>query len=339
MNSVYVCIPRRLLLNPPIKYRGSTARARVTSFEFHVISGVLIEAWAAISHQQHGQAWITTGATIETQRQQYDRFADDWREVRQQRRHGASKYEAPAPQMHYTFTTRTSYKPLPRNRAMQAAGRKGYRAERKRLRSHAPTQPALIDVSHYRLLRSARLPDNGHCLRALPAALDRLRHSVGDSVPLLIGWQEESGRLRLQVASEWLSGGYARVPLPLPRSAAALALYLFLFAIRTNSYQKHSHSFALLCDRLGLPRRWGGAVAKRRIDAALDQINDLLAKLDRATLDRHNIRVPLGYRIESVDDGSGVRFIAVQDNRPDDMDAPEQAVQTNKASEAVDDGN
>src|SRR5262245_52478287 len=53
-----VCIPRRLLLEPPLAHRGNCAPGTVTPFQFALLTGILVIArhkWDAAGHPNDRQ--------------------------------------------------------------------------------------------------------------------------------------------------------------------------------------------------------------------------------------------------------------------------------------------
>jgi hypothetical protein len=315
----YVCIPRRLLLHPPIAHRGSDASARVTPFEFAVLTGILVEARAAASHVGHVKSFAAAGKDIALERTFGDEFDQDWKQTQRRRRHGQP---AAAPERYHAWAGEDgpfdhSYKPrMKRAQALKRAGSVAYRRERKKLRRH-PVDTT-VTVTRYALLRSAGLPNKGGNHRKLAGALDRLCKAVGGGDPPLLDWKEqEDGRLRLEVSRHWLQKPYARLPLPLPRQPTVLAFLLFATAFSGPHFRsnKTSIGFSQLCDRLGVSLQWGSAVANRAVAAALNALNDWLEalKFDRGALAKLKppITLPASYTMQAVgDDGSGVRLKA-----------------------------
>jgi hypothetical protein len=305
----------------------------VTPFEFHVLSGVLVQAQAAASEAAHAKAFEAGAGAIALEQHLATQFKQDWQRVKQIRRRGG---HAEAPERYHTFGGSVanggyaiSHKPkLPRAKALRKAGHIVYQKEHKKARRH-PTD-VLLTTTRYALLRSARLANAGRNLRKLDATLDRLCHPVGDGEPPLIGWKQEGERLCLQVAREWLQPPYARMPLPLPHHAIALSLALFATAVSDGEANKRGAiAFAKFCDRLGL-RYWGNRVAIRSIQRALDIVNDQLQALDEAqrhALAEEEVFPPAYYTIEPVDDdGSAVRILAHrwQLEEPEEEDEEEE---------------
>jgi hypothetical protein len=317
----YVCIPRRLLLHPPIAHRGSTASARVSAFEFAILAGVLVEARIAASHVGHVKSFAAGGKDIALERTFGDELKQEWKEVKRLRLHGE---HAAAPERYHAWRSSEdgghdhAYKPrMQRGKALKRAGSLAYHKERKKLRRRP--LDSTVTVTRYALLRSACLPKNGGNQRDLAGALDRLCKPVGGGAPPLLDWREqEDGRLRLEVSRQWLQKPYARLPLPLPRQPTALAFLLFASGItgpgaRTS---KRSIGFAQLCDRLGVSLQRGERVATRALEGALHAMNDWLEALqpERAALAKLKptlITPPASYSMTAVgDDRSGVQLQA-----------------------------
>lgn len=108
-------------------------------------------------------------------------------------------------------------------------------------------------------------------LSRVPAALDRLCCDVGNLPPPLHSWRRlKTSNLSLEVAGHWLSPPWVKIHLPLPlRSPAALALHLFVASIKFGSFAKGKMKFVALCERLGVPTRYGS----RSINNAIDVLN------------------------------------------------------------------
>jgi hypothetical protein len=315
-NPLYVFVPQRLVLTPPIAHRGSNASARVSPFEFAVLAGVLIEARAAVGNAHHTQAYQAAKSTIVQERELHQNFREKWRSVKKRRRLGE---QVEAPVRRHTFPVHfvndhdyNPHKPMKLKRALKRAGRYKYQDELRRLRRHHAPDDVVLTVSRYALLRSAGLANNGNNLRKLDQALDRLCRAVGGGEPPLVSWQVDAGKLELHVSGEWLRPPYVALPMPLPRNATTLALTLFVQGIRTERSYKKAISLAALCDRLGVPS-WGPTAANRSINAALDSLNELLAKLDRAALSKYKVYPLASYDIEEVGNG-GVRIVGNLDN-------------------------
>jgi hypothetical protein len=331
-------LPRRLLLHPPIARRGSTASARVTPFEFHLLVGVLVQAQAAASDAVHAKAFEAGARAIALEQHLATQFKQEWQEVKQRRRRGEP---AEAPERYHTFAgidgSTHSYKPLkPRAKAVRWAGHLKYQKAHRRARRNP--DDVVLTITRYALLRSAGLANAGSNLRKLEAALDRLCRAVGDGIPPLLGWKQEGKRLCLQVAREWLQPPYARFPLPLPPSATALALALFAWGVTDGEppNKRGSIGFAQLCDRLDVPR-WGNRVLNRTVKRALDIVNDQLEALDpqRGALAKERVFPPESYEIEAVY-GNKVRVLARSYQLDEcELEEPEQDEQPTKQESVV----
>jgi hypothetical protein len=327
---LYVCLPMRLLKQPPIAHRGSNASARISPFQCKLMSAVLAEAWAVVSDANFAKAWRKGGKDIASENALANQYKEDWQHVDQQRDRGQ---HAEAPERYHTFGRSDdggwlshSYKPkAPRPKALKRAGRTGFWGRLKWLRRHGPTEPVWVEISCCRLLRSAGIAKKGTNLRKLEAVLDRLCQPVGGgaqpSEPPLLLWKiAENGKLRLLVSAEWLRPPFKPLPLPLPNNATALALLLWLSGIRTDPFyaKQQAIGFRQLCQRLDLPR-WGDKVATDTIRAALNTVNKWLKRLRRAApqhvnyraaLYQYEIELPAYYEIEPVDDDTALRFIS-----------------------------
>jgi hypothetical protein len=327
MNSkpLYVCIPRRLLLHPPIAHRGSNASARVTPFEFAVLAGVLVEARAELYRHHHELASAAGRNAMERQRGHYRSYTEDCRRCKAKRARGQ---HADWPQITYEFDPHRFYderkhnlhKPIPIKEAIQVAGRVAYRNKLQRLRKQPPPPVLQLKLSCYSLLRAAGLANNGDNNRRLDGALDRLCREVGSgALPALASWRTQAGQLELQVAGAWLAPPYACIGLPLPRSATALALTLFLQAIHSDrAYPRWSH-LPSLCARLGLPWR-GPERAWRALDRALEIVNQLTSaqsESERPGGLYGDEFVPAWYELVPFR-GKGVRFKAYREDERDD---------------------
>jgi hypothetical protein len=347
-----VYLPHAILLRPPIAARGSDASARVSTFEFKILAGVLVEARAALSDVGHVRAYAAAGETIKRQGEEYRRFGERWEEVQWARRvERKSKRQAPAPKMRYTFNARryqgddyNAHKPMSRKRTMKLAGREGYKNERERQRRIVP-EDLMVTVSAYQLLRSSGLASKGRNLRKLHAALARLCEPVGDSPPPLLSCgarnglvrpdgrtsQDEDGRLHLLVSAAWLRPPTTKFPMPLPDNAAALALALFVRAVSGPHAKRGAIALRPLCDRLGISLQRGNKAALHTLRAALDLVNEWLEALMpvRGALAKYEVYPAAAYKLITVDDHSAARFVAEDynlDERELLEDEPEEVV-------------
>jgi hypothetical protein len=316
--ALFVCLPRRLLLHPPIAHRGSTASARVTPFEFAVLAGVLVEARAELHRQHFARARKAAGKAIERQRQHYQSYTDDC-EVCKDKRSRGGQATAEWPTIRYEFdvsrlrdeSKHNLYKPMPIKEAIKITGKVVYRNTLRRLRRQPPPAELSFSLSRYVLLYSAALPKNGANHYKLAAALNRLCQQVGDDAAPVQSWTEQAGQLQLQVAGQWLAPPYVCIRMPLPRSATALALLLFLNAVHNDRSYKCWSNFRGLCDRLGISRHWGPGRAWNAIKRALQSINELIARQDGPCPGRSGIDEfrAAWYEMQWID-GKGVRFKA-----------------------------
>jgi hypothetical protein len=65
---LYVCIPRKVATNPPIRHRVDRDKVRVTPFQFAVLAGVLYGAWAARRAEHHAKAMQAGDAAVKVDR-------------------------------------------------------------------------------------------------------------------------------------------------------------------------------------------------------------------------------------------------------------------------------
>ena len=124
--------------------------------------------------------------------------------------------------------------------------------------------------------------------KLVDAALNRLSRPVGGGEKsLVVDWEElPNKKLLIQVSGQWLQPPYVPVATPLPRTPTAMALYLFLHSIETNNtYSRTDSSMIGLCERLGIPTRFGNAVASQLLDRALKSVNEHIKRLDHDELE------------------------------------------------------
>jgi hypothetical protein len=74
---LYVAIPRKLLITPPIAHRGSNDSARVPPFEWFVMSAVLIEARAMANDDRRTKQLAAGAAMGEAEIADDNRFNED----------------------------------------------------------------------------------------------------------------------------------------------------------------------------------------------------------------------------------------------------------------------
>jgi hypothetical protein len=321
----FVCVPKRLCLDPAIAHRGQAEGANVTQFEFGILTAVLVAARNQWREQRHRVNFQAGGDDIALDKDLSKQFKEDWRRTKKARRRGEA---AEAPQRFHPWRIESpTHKPMKDSKAHPKAGRKGYQRSKQNESSLAP-ELIKVTLSRFALLRCGKLPTNGGNLAKIDASLDRLTKPVGDSKeppfePLLASWCEtKSGKLQLTVHGEWLDGPYHRLPLPLPlRGTTTLALLLLLRGIPLH--RSDSMTLNNLCERLGIPA-FRPANDQRKVNTALALVNAWLETLGvelRQALEQlqRPLRLPASYEIEELADGS-IRFSAEPYNIPDSND-------------------
>lgn len=277
-----------------------------------VVASILTSAALARGDQLHIDALAGGAEKIEAEKEAAEQFKEDWEETNNRRRSGQA---VRAPQRYHTFTSKTPFKPKKFRTALKRAGELGYEQRKKELRKRPAPETVLIEITKSALLRRVSLSADAKNLNRLDVILTKL------SKPLVINRQtrppllnsvrrSSSGRLRMNVAGEWLNSQFRKVPLPLPtRSRIATSLYLFLHFIRTGPTVKDHISERSLYAKLLItsPDVW---VRRQSLKRALDVVNQHVAKLDAVELRKHGIKLPAAFDVLTID-RSHIRFTAI----------------------------
>ncbi len=303
---LFTGLPTQALLHPPI--RTNPPQGYLTPLEFAVMCGLLNAARAATAQKHHEIAMRAGAKEIERERRRDEEFRAQWAETQKARQRG-ERAKAPTRRQHGEDT----HTPEPLATSLRKAGGGAYARTMKRQRLRGAPDEIEIEVSRYKLLRHAGLDNGGANRRRLDAALNRLQH------PILLGEEEwpgplfplqtqPDGPLKLLVRGLWLPARiFGRLPMPLPlKSAPALALYCFLNVIRSGPANRQGAAADNILHRLGI----SGAKPKRALFRAMDVVNDHLAALDAAPLERLDrpIELPGHFRIEE-DSPGYIRFV------------------------------
>lgn len=253
---------------------------------------------------------------MEKEKKQADAFKAAWRTEKAARRRGNGKH---TPMREYSWGE-TTYKPMPRAKAIKEAGSRAFEKTLKRLRKQSPPDQISIAASRSAVLRAAHLSHGTKNVGLVDGWLDRLTRDVlinGDALRAIVSSIEETDhKLRIVVSGEWLEAPYGRVPLPLPvRSAHATALYLFLLGIDTRHSNKEASRFATLCERIGIDRDRDVFSIRRAFNRALRIVNEHIRKLDREALAEHGVIIPLAYEVAH--EGEMIRLREVVDSSDD----------------------
>jgi hypothetical protein len=301
--ALYATLTRRLLVEPPIRHRHTDDKHHLLlPFEFALAAGCTAMARIALRHQRHQQSMQKGREAIDQAKQLNKELEQQRQQIRRARIRGH-----PIRRDAYVGLKNVDYK--------QTAA-EAYQHSTQELRKQLPPTNIMVIASRYKILRRSGI--SGTSMRRLKDALDRLLQPIGPDddqfPPVLLNCKPlQSGRLKLQVNSFWLREPFGRVPLPIPiSSATACALYLFLHTIKTHAAGAKAKSLVGLCKLLGIPTRYGFAHAVRALDCAIAVINRHLNQLPGKALDRQGVKVPGRYRMELIEDGRLVRFLAQQ---------------------------
>lgn len=326
------CVPRAILLNPPIQHRHTPARLRyLHPDQFAVAIGAAIAARTVLVDVAHRRAYKDGQKWIAKEKKLAQQFRSDLQTMNRARARGE---DALFPARHHAFKTERVYaranspssllgrkkysrhRPITLDKALKAAGKEAYRQRFKELLKEPPPDEVVVEITRRGLLLLAGLQDDGDNYYRLPTTLDRLKLPIGPKKifpPVLKRWQKlPSGRLQLSISGAWLGKPFGRLPWPPPmRSPTVLALYLFLNAINTRNFNARGITFEKLNERLGISTKWGGAVGRRIFDRALAAVNAHLSTLDHEALADANVKTPTEYKIEPFDDGERIRIVGI----------------------------
>ena len=290
----------------------SSAHPDLDPLTLAVVASILTSAAFARGNQLHADAFAGGAEKIEAEKEAAEQFREDWEETNNRRRSGQAAH---APQRYHTFTSKTPFKPKKFGMALKRAGELGYEQRKKELRKRPAPEIVRIEITKSALLRRAGLSADAKNLGRLDSILmtltkplvmgDRKRSPLLNSVRKL-----SSGRLRMNVAGEWLNNQFRKIPLPLPtRSRVATSLYLFLHFIRIGpTVTEHISERSLYAKLLiASPDVW---VCRQSLKRALDVVNQHVAKLDAVKLRKHGIKLPAAFDVLTID-RSHIRFTAI----------------------------
>jgi hypothetical protein len=274
----FVCLWRQVLTHPPIRHRGAPVDAGLSITELIIAATFAALARGTRSNARHEAAFRTGETYLKQERPQASKGM--------QYRVGGVSYQ------------------------FKLAGSNGYARGREAFDRSVDSEPFLVECSVRKLFRVAALARNGRSTGRLDAVLDRLTKPIAGLPPVLMRWKRTDNHLRLWVNAQWVpSSHFGRVPWPLPtKGATILALYLFLFG--ADQRGNKSIRTEVLYRRLGIPLS-RPAHAARALDAALDSVNQHLAKLNQDDK-LEEFELPTAFQIEPLKEGWYLRLLQVR---------------------------
>ena len=291
----FVCIPRQLVIRPPIRHRGAPDDDGLSVFEFVVAATCVRLARAELNNFRHKYA-LSIGKKA----------------INRERRHASKDLQTKIGGVSYQF---------------KLAGTDGYLQGQQAFDDAMRGECFAVELSAHEFFRASGLARNGRSTARLPSTFERLTMGAGTFGPVLRQWTKtRHGRLRLEVEGKWVPKlRFARVAWPLPTSGATvLALYLFLSS--TDQRSEVSIKTENLYRFLGIPLN-RPAHAERALDRALLLVNRHLERLNQDGL-LDECELPTKYVVLPIQDGHRLCFVAhkggahriIRPNRSDPFD-------------------
>jgi hypothetical protein len=326
---LYVLLPSKVVQRPPHRHDQNAAGVEPFALAVGCAAVALAKQTTAEPNFQH--AFAAGGAGIKRQKVYNDTWDRDWKATKRVwRRNKAVEH---LPQRHHVYKGPETRLRDTIPETYGKAGKHAFQLGLRQARKYRKAKDTEVTLSRYALLRSARLSDGINNRNKLETALNRLTKPVGQHPPMLVGWEEDaSGALHIVVAAWWLKKPFRKVPLPLPMRATALALYLLLHWFDTSPMaslrispnrlpeRKPAISIASLRAKLGFPQHCYNSWAKRKLDQALDHVNQHLARLDHAALQRAKLKPIARYSYKIA--GPNILFLGDPWQEPNYDDLP-----------------
>lgn len=264
---VFVCIPRQVLTQPPIRHRGAPADAGLSVFEFVV--GVACAALARRVMMKEGHQYALNAG----------KMAMEAKRNSEQPVHNKASW--------------------PPREQFEAAGSYEYWKARRKFAQARPGDNLTIRCTRSALLHCAGLSLNQRNARNLSNAMWRLSRPAADFPALVLSWRgptTTSDVMEIHVNGWWVPRRrYIRIPWPAPTigaGATSLSLYLWLHGTDTRATSQTKIRVVNLYRRCGIPL----SRPERSLARALDVINNHLRRLN-ATGALDEERSPTGFEI------------------------------------------
>lgn len=188
------------------------------------------------------------------------------------------------------------------------AARNGFHIRMRQLKKLRPPQHIRVELTRTELLRHSGLSCDTRSLAKLDAILKKLRNLTVEGLPVPLSRiaRLRSGRLRLDVAGDWIEPPFVRIPLPLPtRSLAAVNLSLFLRTINPDGMIR----LETLCKHIGIEATLPSFVQRQAIHRALGAVNGtLFTRPPEFHVQHEHQQIPWFYKM-LLNSGSRIRFL------------------------------